>query len=98
MNPSTVMFAIEAGVRLGRKFNVVRISATNESPLLLPVGNLFADIEHTDALEYTNICVFLPLDYRFHDVLLLYEFNSTSISLRFSAVRSQRTAAAFAAI
>ena len=43
MNAALAMFAIEAGVKLGRKIHDVLIDANIQRPLVLPVGDLFAD-------------------------------------------------------
>lgn len=52
MDGTLVTFAIAAGVKLGSKINAVLIDATVERPLLLPVGNLYADIDFTRAREF----------------------------------------------
>jgi hypothetical protein len=41
MNPALVLFAIEAGIKLGRKVNEVLVDETAQRPLLLPLGDLF---------------------------------------------------------
>ena len=52
MDPNLVLFAIEAGVRLGDKLNQSLVSSTSERPLLLPVGELFGDIRENEAIEF----------------------------------------------
>ena len=52
IDPSLALFAIEAGVKLGRKVYDVLVDATVEGPLLLPVGNLFGDIIDADAVDF----------------------------------------------
>lgn len=52
MDPQLVIFAIEAGVKLGRKVYEVLLDATVEKPLVLPVGDLFDDVQKTDAEEF----------------------------------------------
>jgi hypothetical protein len=48
-----VIFAMQAGVKLGRKLNEVLIDETQARPLFLPLGWLGGiDIERADALEY----------------------------------------------
>jgi hypothetical protein len=52
MNASLIMFGIEAGVKLGRKIYDVLVDADVERPLLLPVGNLYADVTKVMAMDY----------------------------------------------
>lgn len=52
MDPNIVVFAIDAGVRLGRKVNDVLVDATVERPMLLPVGDLFGDVTVADAGDF----------------------------------------------
>ena len=52
MNPSTVLFAIEAGIRLGNKINQVLIDKTLEGPLLLPLGDMYNDIPAANAQDF----------------------------------------------
>jgi hypothetical protein len=52
MDASLVIFAVQAGVRLGRKLNDVLIDETNERSLVLPLGNLFGSAVENDALDY----------------------------------------------
>lgn len=52
MDPALVLFAIQAGVRLGRKIHDVLIDGTVERALVLPVGNLFGAIAFADARDF----------------------------------------------
>ena len=52
MNAEFIMFAIDAGVRLGQKLNDVLVDATIERPLLLPVGELFGSVNEDDAIDF----------------------------------------------
>lgn len=52
MDPSLVLFAIDAGVRLGLKCYEVLLDETVEKPLLLPVGNLYGDIAVAQAAQF----------------------------------------------
>lgn len=52
MNPAIVLFAIQAGVRLGKKINQVLLDDINERPLFLPIGDLFGSIVSSDAREF----------------------------------------------
>src|SRR5215510_11014534 len=52
MDPQLVIFAIEAGVKLGRKIYEVLLEATVGKPVVLPVGDLFGDVQQTDAEEF----------------------------------------------
>lgn len=52
MNTALVMFAIEAGVKLGKKIYEVLVDKTIEKPLLLPVGELHAKIDETRAVRF----------------------------------------------
>ncbi len=52
MDPSLVIFAIEAGVRIGQRVNKVLVEDTHERPLVLPIGNLLASPVASDAHEY----------------------------------------------
>lgn len=47
-----MLFAIEAGVRLGRKLNEALVSSTLERPLLLPIGELYGEIGEIEAIEF----------------------------------------------
>jgi hypothetical protein len=52
MEPSVVIFAIQAGIRLGRKLNAVLVDDTRERAMVLPLGNLYGDVVKNDALDY----------------------------------------------
>ena len=52
MDPVLILFAIEAGVRLGRKLSEVLIDETHERPLLLPLGDLHANLAAVNAIEF----------------------------------------------
>lgn len=52
MDPGIVLFAIQAGVKLGRKIHDVLIDETAEGALLLPVGKVFGDVQEGIAGEY----------------------------------------------
>lgn len=52
MDASLVIFAVQAGVRLGRKLNDVLVDETNERSLILPLGNLIGSVAENDALDY----------------------------------------------
>jgi hypothetical protein len=52
MNSDLILFAIDAGVRLGQKLNDVLVDATFERPLLLPVGELFGNVAIDDAIDF----------------------------------------------
>lgn len=52
MDPSLVLFAIEAGLKLGRKVNEVLVDETAQRPLLLPLGDLFGSITEADAMRF----------------------------------------------
>lgn len=52
IDPETILFAIQAGVRLGKKINEVLVDATRERPLVLPLGDLFGDVVLNKALAY----------------------------------------------
>jgi len=52
MDGGLALFAIEAGVKLGRKIHEVLIDETVERPLLLPVGDLYADIDVNRASRF----------------------------------------------
>lgn len=52
MQSSTVLLAIDAAVRLGRKLHDVLIDDTAEEPLLLPVGELFGSVSAAEAQEF----------------------------------------------
>ena len=48
MNTSIMIFAIQAGVRLGRKLNDVLVDETRERALILPLGNLYGNVVEND--------------------------------------------------
>lgn len=52
MDASLVIFAIQAGIQLGRKLNDVLVDETRERALILPLGNLYANVTENDALDY----------------------------------------------
>jgi hypothetical protein len=52
IDPGLAMFAIEAGVRLGRKLNQVLVDETAERPLLMPLGDLFGNVTEAEALRF----------------------------------------------
>ena len=52
MVPTLIIFAVEAGVKLGRKLYDVLVDAAVERPLMLPVGHLFGRIAVADAQEF----------------------------------------------
>ena len=55
MDPSLVMFAIDAGVRLGHKLHETLVDETAEGPLILPMGNLIGSVVRNDALDYFRV-------------------------------------------
>jgi hypothetical protein len=52
IDPSLVLFAIDAGVRLGRKLNEVLVDETAQRPLLMPLGDLFGTVAEGEALHF----------------------------------------------
>jgi len=54
IDPSLVLFAIEAGIKMGRKINEVLVDETAQRPLLLPLGDLFGSITEADAMRFFN--------------------------------------------
>lgn len=52
MNPELVLFAVEAGVKLGRKVNEVLVDETAQRPLLMPLGELCGSVEEADAMRF----------------------------------------------
>lgn len=52
INPQLIIFAIQAGIKLGRKLNDVLVDETQERALVLPVGNLYADVTMINAKDY----------------------------------------------
>jgi len=47
-----MIFAIQAGARLGRKLNDLLVDETRERSLILPLGNLYGNVVENDALDY----------------------------------------------
>lgn len=54
MNPALVLFAIKAGLKLGRKVNEVLVDETAQRPLLLPLGDLFGSVSEGETMEFFN--------------------------------------------
>ena len=54
IDPALVMFAIEAGIKLGRKVNEVLVDETAQRPLLLPLGDLFGSVTEAAAMDFFN--------------------------------------------
>ena len=52
MDPSIVIFAIESAVKLGSKVYEVLVDETAERALVLPVGNLFQEVQVTVATQF----------------------------------------------
>ncbi|MEA3410168.1 MAG: hypothetical protein U9R74_01345, partial [Pseudomonadota bacterium] len=52
MDPSLVMFAIESAVRLGNKLNEVLVDKVHERPLVLPLGDSYADVTEIKAVRF----------------------------------------------
>ena len=52
MDPQLVIFAIESAIRLGIKLDEVLLDETSARALVLPLGNLFGDINTGKAAEY----------------------------------------------
>ncbi|MBY0274913.1 hypothetical protein K2Z84_06210 [Candidatus Binatia bacterium] len=52
VDPELIIFAIEAGIRLGIKLNEVLIDETANRDLVLPLGKLFGDIDEANAQEF----------------------------------------------
>lgn len=50
--PALALFAIEAGVRLGRKINEVLVDETAQRPLLMPLGDLFGSVTEAEAMHF----------------------------------------------
>jgi hypothetical protein len=55
IDPSMVLFAIEAGVRLGRKINEVLVDETAQRPLLMPLGDLFGTVAEAEAMRFYSV-------------------------------------------
>lgn len=51
----SVIFAIQAGIKLGNKINRVLIDSSRERPLVLPLGDLFANVQEIDAFNYFHL-------------------------------------------
>ncbi len=52
IDPNLALFAIEAGVRLGRKINEVLVDETAQRPLLMPLGDLFGSVTEAEAMRF----------------------------------------------
>jgi hypothetical protein len=52
MDPTLILFVIEAAVKLGWKVYDVLVDATAEKPLVLPLGNLFQDVQINEATQF----------------------------------------------
>lgn len=52
MDPQLIIFAIESAIRLGIKINEVLLDQTNARDLVLPLGELFADVDIGNASTY----------------------------------------------
>lgn len=52
MDPELVIFAIESAVKLGRKIYSVLVDETAERPLLLPIGELHANVAQNEAVLF----------------------------------------------
>ena len=52
MDTSVMIFAIQAGARLGRKLNDLLVDENRERSLILPLGNLYGNVVENDALDY----------------------------------------------
>jgi len=52
IDPAVVVFAIQAGVRLGTRINKVLIDKTHERALVLPLGDLFGEVTANAAFLY----------------------------------------------
>lgn len=55
IDPSLALFAIEAGVRLGRKINEVLVDETAQRPLLMPLGDLFGSVTEAEAMRFFSV-------------------------------------------
>ncbi|MBM4019948.1 MAG: hypothetical protein FJ288_16775, partial [Planctomycetes bacterium] len=51
-SPALILFAIESGVKLGRKVYDVLVDETAERPLVLPLGDLFGDVQEAEATQF----------------------------------------------
>lgn len=52
MGPELILFAIEAGVKLGQKFYEVMVDANRERAIYLPLGDLFGSIQFNKAIDF----------------------------------------------
>jgi hypothetical protein len=52
MDPTLILFAISAGVKLGQKFYEVLVDANRERPLYLPLGDFAGNPELPDAVRF----------------------------------------------
>jgi hypothetical protein len=55
IDPNLVLFAVEAGVRLGRKINEVLVDETAQRPLLMPLGDLLGSVTEAEAMRFFSI-------------------------------------------
>jgi len=55
IDPNLVLFAVEAGVRLGRKLHEVLVDETAQRPLLLPLGDLFGSVTEAEAMRFFSV-------------------------------------------
>ena len=52
IDPQLVIFAVEAGVKLGRKMNEVLVDETSQRPLVMPLGDLFGSVTEAEAMRF----------------------------------------------
>ncbi|MBN8247489.1 MAG: hypothetical protein J0L84_08605 [Verrucomicrobia bacterium] len=52
LDPNLVLFAVEAGVKLGRKINDVLVDETAQRPLLMPLGDLVGSVTQGEAMAF----------------------------------------------
>ncbi|MBX3732703.1 MAG: hypothetical protein KF791_08920 [Verrucomicrobiae bacterium] len=52
MDPNLVLFAVEAGIKLGRKINDVLVDETAQRPLLMPLGELVGSVTQGEAMAF----------------------------------------------
>lgn len=55
VDPNLVLFAIQAGARLGQKVYDVLVDKTVEAPLVLPLGPLAGSIQEAEAIEFFDM-------------------------------------------
>jgi hypothetical protein len=55
LDPNLVLFAVEAGVRLGRKIHEVLVDETAQRPLLMPLGDLFGSVTEAEAMRFFSV-------------------------------------------